>query len=420
MTKTYQKSGPGLLIFIGWLMYATSYLGKVSYSANIAQIIDFYGVTKAEAGLAPTFFFFAYGIGQVVNGFLCKRYNIKWTIFTSLALAGSINLTIAVSSTFWIVKWLWLVNGFVMSMLWPTLIRLLTESLSTRALGKSSVIIGTTVATGTIVIYGLSSIYAIFNNFKLAFYTAGIIMIIVACVWALLFEKARGMARQERELLDGAVVSGNKEIKKSEFSPSDKKFFYFSVCIFCFCAIGVNLVKDGLITWVPSILKDEFGMVDSISILLTLALPIVAIFGNAAALAFHKRVADYIVLSCIGFVVIAGFVGVIIGSLGIKSVVLVLFGLVFASFFAATLNSLTTSIFPLFMREKINSGLFAGVLNGFCYLGSTISSYGLGYIADMGGWLAVFYFLLFFCALICLACSIYIICKKIFKKNIYN
>ena len=78
------KSQALFLIFLCWLVYTASYLGKVNYSANITQIIDFYGVTKAQAGVVPTFFFFAYGIGQVVNGFLCKKYNTKIVIFLSL------------------------------------------------------------------------------------------------------------------------------------------------------------------------------------------------------------------------------------------------------------------------------------------------------------------------------------------------
>ena len=332
MTKEYKKSGAGLLIFIGWLMYATSYLGKVNYSANIAQIIDFYGVTKAEAGLAPTFFFFAYGIGQVVNGFLCSRYNIKWTIFTSLVLSGAINLIIAMTTTFGIVKWLWLINGFVMSILWPTLIRLMTQTLSTRSLGKSSVVLGTTVAVGTGTIYGLSSIFAIFDKFKLAFYTAGFAIVIVAFIWMLVFDRASGMARQEKEIFDGRITNENKQKEKTHFTGSDKTFFFFSVCIFCFCAVGCNLVKDGLTTWVPSLLKDEFGMADSISILLTLCLPIVAIFGNATALKFKKQIPDYIVLACLIFVIIGVFTGIIIGSLSLKSVVLILSGLILASF----------------------------------------------------------------------------------------
>ena len=61
------KSGASFLIFLAWLVYSTSYIGRVNYSANITQIIDFYGITKAEAGTVPTFMFFAYGIGQVLN-----------------------------------------------------------------------------------------------------------------------------------------------------------------------------------------------------------------------------------------------------------------------------------------------------------------------------------------------------------------
>ena len=93
-----------LLIFLGWLMYTTSYLGKVNYSANITQIIDCYNVTKAEAGMATSFFFFAYGIGQVINGLFCKRYNIKWAIFGSMAVSAVINMTVAVTTEFAVPK----------------------------------------------------------------------------------------------------------------------------------------------------------------------------------------------------------------------------------------------------------------------------------------------------------------------------
>ena len=93
----------------------------------------------------------------------------------------------------------------------------------------------------------------------------------------------------------------------------------------------------------------------------------------------------------------AGAEGVVIGSLTLELITIMLAGLVIVNFLASSLNSLITSIFPMFMRGKVNSGLFAGVLNGFCYLGSTISSYGLGAIADNFGWNAVFWTLMVFC-----------------------
>ncbi len=412
-----EKSGAGLLIFLCWLLYSTSYLGKVNYSANITSIIDFYDVTKAEAGMAPTFFFFAYGVGQVVNGILCKKYHIKLAIFGSLLTSAVINLLIASGSDFAIIKWLWLINGFALSVLWPTLVRLLSESLPQKDLGRSSVIMGTTVAGGTLVIYGLSSVYNIWGNFKLAFYTAAFAGIMVALLWLFLSKKAIGMAKLERTAEGSEKLTASNILKNVKQTSSERKLFFATIGVLCLCAVGVNLIKDGLTTWVPSILKEEYAIADSLSILLTVLLPVVAIFGNMCALKIHKKIPDYVTHCVVVFAVIFGFIGMIIASLTIKQVLLMLVGLVIVNFLASSLNSLVTSIFPMFMRGKINSGLYAGILNGFCYLGSTISAYGLGSIADHLGWKAVFWTLMGFCAIIGIVWCGYVFYKRILKNS---
>ena len=320
--------------------------------------------------------------------------------FFSLFVSASINLIIAVSSDFSMMKWLWLINGFVLSILWPTIVRLLSEALPKKVLGASSVIMGTTVAIGTLIIYGLSSIFAMFDKFKLSFYTAGIAVIVVAFIWLILYNKAVALAKAEKnEEETVAVETKAGPVAQEQQKKEERKILFASIYALCFCAIGVNLIKDGLTTWVPSILKEEFSMTDSLSILLTLFLPILAVFGNACALKVHNKIPDYVNHCVVIFAVIAVFIGVIIGSLSFEWVSIMLIGLVTVNFFASSLNSLITSIFPLFMRGKVNSGLFAGVLNGFCYVGSTISSYGLGAIADNFGWTAVFWTLIGFCFL---------------------
>ncbi len=410
------KNSAGLLIFLSWLMYTVSYLGKVNYSANITQIIDFYQISKAEAGVVPSFFFFAYGVGQVVNGFLCKKYNIKWMIFFSLFTSAIINLVIAFTTNFGIIKWLWMVNGLVLSILWPTFVRLLTEVLPQKELGKSSVIMGTTVAAGTLIIYSISSVYAIFNMFKLAFYTAAAADAVVAVLWLIFYKKAvRGAKKEKTE--EGLSQANGENGKQSPENIGGKNIIYITIGILCLYAIIVNLTKDGLTTWVPSILKEEYGMSDSLSILLTLTLPIIAIFGNLGALKMHRRIPDYITHCFIVFVVLGGFVGIIISSLSIKQAILTLVGLIVVNFFASSLNSLITSIFPIFMRGKVNSGLFAGVLNGFCYVGSTISSYGLGFVADKFGWVSVFWLLIGCCVLAGLAWCVYIYFRHILSAD---
>ena len=332
-------------------------------------------------------------------------------IFISLITSGIVNFIIAVGTNFAIIKWLWLLNGFALSILWPTLIRMLSECMPQKMLGTSSVVMGTTVATGTLIIYGLSSLYAFFNRFKLSFYTASFAIIIVAFIWLMIYNKLVASAKKEKSE-DEPVVSEQKTADQDNDIKDVKESFFVSLCVLCFCAIGVNLIKDGLTTWVPSILKEEFSVNDSLSILLTLFLPILAIFGNAFAVKTHKKIPDYVNHCGVVFAVIAIMICVIIGSLSAKLVVSMLLGLVAANFFASSLNSLVTSIYPLFMRGKVNSGLIAGVLNGFCYLGSTISSYGLGVIADMFGWMYVFCTLISFCVMVFIAWGIYHIAKR--------
>ncbi len=417
MEISNKRTKTGFLIFLGWLVYTTSYLGKLNYSANITQIIDFYNVTKPEAGLPPTFLFFGYGIGQAVNGILCKRYNMKTAIFGSLFLSGIINLIIAITSNFAIVKWLWLINGFTLSILWPTIVRLMSESLPKKDLGKSSVILGTTVAIGTLIIYGLSSVFAIFDSFKLAFYTAGFAGIAVAFFWYVSYNKAFSLAKSEKDAEDISQNIQKTATEKNHSAHQEDHLLIISICVLCLCGICVNLVKDGLTTWVPSILKDEYSITDSLSILLTLLLPIVAIFGNTYALTVHKKVPDYVTHCLVIFLAIAGVIGIIIGSLFLKQAIIMIICLSLASFLASSLNSLITSIYPMFMRDKINSGMCAGILNSFCYLGSTISSYGLGFIAENHGWNSVFYSLIIFCGVVCIFCLGFILIKRIFKRK---
>ena len=69
------------------------------------------------------------------------------------------------------------------------------------------------------------------------------------------------------------------------------------------------------------------------------------------------------------------------------------------------------------MKGKLNSGLIAGILNGFCYVGSTISSYGLGVLADHFGWIAVFWFLFFVCLSVSVSAGIYVIIKRFLQRK---
>ena len=373
-------------------------------------------MSKAEAGIVPSFLFFAYGCGQVVNGILCKRYNVKWMIFIGLFVSACINLVLAFAPSFAVIKWLWALNGFMLSLLWPTLIRLLSESLPQKKLSTSAVVMGTPVALGTLLVYGTSSLFAAFQKFRYSFYLAAFYGMAVSVLWLVFFSRATERAVREKSTEEGEI-SVRKEGGTPASKPVPRTLFFATVGILCFFAVGINLARDGLSTWLPAILKEEFFFSDSLSILLTLFLPLLATFANAFALFVHKKIPDYVFHSVAGFGFIAVLVGVIVGSLALKLAAVLILCLIAVNFLASSMNSLLTSIFPLFMRDAVSSGMIAGVLNGFCYLGSTLSSYGLGAIADSFGWTSVFWTLIAFCLLTFVIGAAYAVLRRSIRKK---
>ena len=166
-----------------------------------------------------------------------------------------------------------------------------------------------------------------------------------------------------------------------------------------------------------SILKESYGFDDSFSILLTLCLPLLTIFGNLFGVTVYKKLKNFILVDVLFFTGAGLFILVIIGALQIQNAVITLICFSLVSFLVGSSNSIITSIFPLQMKGKINSGMIAGVLNGCCYIGSTISSYGLGVVAMLGGWLTVFYLMLGVCIAICVIGCIFMALTAIARKK---
>ena len=378
-------------IFVCWLVYTCSYIGKLGFNANIALIESEFGVTHAESGAVGTAFFLSYGAGQVINGIFCKKYNAGYTIFFSLLISAVCNLLITVVGNFALIKWIWLCNGAALSVLWSLLIRVLSETLDERYSSQAVVVMGTTVAAGTFAVYGLSALFVRFFVYKIIFYVAAVLLPLIACIW---FFSYRSFASVKHV---NTVITENTERKgrKADFA------FISTIIILAFFAITTNFEKDGITVWIPAILKETYDMPDYTSILLTLCLPVVSLFGTMVAVFFNKYIKNYVILSGLFFAITVP--ALIINVLFMRnSVVVMLFSLSVIALFSSGINNVITSMAPLRYKYRANAGLLAGVLNGCCYIGSTLSSYGLGAVADNYGWNAVFYLLIFCSGLCCL------------------
>ncbi len=391
-----------LIIVLCWMVYTFAYFGRYSYNSNITPILSDYGVSNADAGLVSTFFFFTYGIGQVVNGFFCRRYNKKILFPIVLFLSAFLNFAVVILpfSSF---KYLWAINGFLQSTLWSSIICLLSTTLDSEHMNRALIIMSTTSTAGTVMIYGASAFFVWLGNYRVTFVLGGIIMSAVGLLWLALYK-------------NGTTANAEQAPQKTAKSGSGMRTIVFVLVCLAVFGVSDNLIKDGLNTWVPTILTDKYGLKSEVSILSAIVLPLLGMFGSMLSVRLNKIVTDFVSLTAILFAVSAMFIAVIVGfDGGSPLTMIVCFSIV--TLLMHAVNSIITAIAPLKLRDKVDSGKMAGILNGFCYLGSTLSSYGLGAVADAKGWSAVFVLILAICIASVLIGVFYLLHSRIKTRN---
>ncbi|MCR5149741.1 MAG: MFS transporter [Clostridiales bacterium] len=366
-----------IIMFICWLVYVAAYIGRLNYSATIVAIIADRGFSKAEAGLAYSFFAFAYGIGQFVNGMLSSKYNNRVMVFASLTVSSFLNMAMTMYTDASALKYIWLLNGAVQSVLWSTLVKTIAEHVSDKGMPTAIMAMSTSNTFGTFIVYGISALFVRFTNWKWSFYFASICLIVTAFIWFFLYGNREPLYVKP-------------EVKKEKSKIGFKSPMFTCVVVIALAGIANGFIKDGVNTWVPSVLYESFGINQSFSILLTLMLPLIATLSAGVIKYIHTRISSHNEMDALLYVFSAILSLGIIFSLRFKNLITIMLCFVLLSATMSMVNNVITSIFPLDRRKFIGSGMAAGLLNTFCYVGSTVTSYSLGVVSEKGGWNAVF------------------------------
>lgn len=394
MVNRLSDKKSGFLIFLCWAAYTSAYVARLNYNASMVEILAQLGTTKEAAGTVSSFFFFAYGAGQLVNGLLSKKYNTKYSVAVALVASCAINLAMTFCQGVDGMKYLWFLNGAFQSILWSSLIKTLSDNLADNKLSKAVMVMSTTVASGTFAAYGLA---ALFSHLQMSwtsiFFVASAVVGLVAVLW---FAGMSTIEKDKNTAVTDKIATGN----KLRLTP----LLAVSIFVILVSAVTNGFIKDGVTTWVPSILKEEFGVPSSLSIIITLILPVISIFGTSLVNALHKKQKNENILNGIFYSGALILIVLIILTINLKSVPLTLALFAGIACLMSAINNVITSVVPLYSRDKIDSGLSAGLLNTFCYVGSTMSTSLLGRIADTKGWNDVFICILAFTAVSLLMC----------------
>ena len=396
---TDQRKYQTYVIFLCWMVYFASYLTRINYSAVVSEIVSAEGLSKTAASIAVTGSFVTYGAGQLICGLLGDKYKPRNLIFIGLCITSVTNILMPCTLCVPLMTAIWCINGFAQSMLWPPLVRMMVDLLPAEAFKRACVHISIASSAGTITVYLLAPVCIRVLNWRYVFWIAAAFCICVICNWM------RGTRRIENWRRAGIVRTADAAApadRKTPASPKenapeekmrenpDKTSLYklFTSSGLFFMAIAIvlqGILKDGLLTWIPSYISETYDLSTSLAVLVSVALPIFSIISVSLASMLNRIIRSEATCAAAIF------------AFGACSCALLAVFFSFSPYTSVLLAGITTgcmhgvnlmliSRVPAHFARYGRTSTVSGMLNTFTYLGSAISTYGIAAVTEAFGW----------------------------------
>lgn len=367
------------------LVYGTSYLTRYNLMAAVSAIADSLEVSHQLAGLAVIGSFIAYGIGQPIFGVLGDRFHPRVLIFSGLLSTALCNALISFMNDIVALIVIWFLNGIFQSMLWPPLVRIMSQHLTREQYRKASV--GVTVASsiGTIAVYLLVPFSIMVSSWRLSFVVPALIGVLVAFIWLFgtrAYGDEAGMGGQETALQQENSKASNMPIGNRRLRALITASGIGPILL---VVVFQGALRDGITTWMPSYIQDVYHINTSISILTTIILPAFSILSVSIAAYVQRHVANEIKTTVyLWIIVVAATVALemLFASNAIGSVLLmaILMGCVHG------INLMLISHVPTHFASYRKVSTVSGLVNACAYLGSAVSIYGISVLTEWSSW----------------------------------
>ncbi|MEG0110485.1 MAG: hypothetical protein RR675_05150, partial [Oscillospiraceae bacterium] len=180
--------------------------------------------------------------------------------------------------------------------------------------------------------------------------------------------------------------------KQNPQKPHIEKIVIAIIAAVCLAALISGILKDGIQTWMPSFLSDNYGVASVISIVLTLVIPIVNLGGVYLGKWLNNRFFhNELATSASAFAVAGGIFMLLLCTASLGSLWFSLFLFALCAALMLAINTMIVTLVPLRLQRLRRVSSLSGILNSATYLGSTISSYGVGLLLENGGWNATIF-----------------------------
>ena len=371
------KKRYAVIIFIAWLAYLISYVGRNDYSACILEIVNSTGMTRASAGMISSSFALCNAIGQLISTIIINKVHPIKMISVEIFTVAGINILFPVSNNFYIMMLLWGINGCMQATLLCGITRIFSETLEEPWLSRGSVLLNTIGAIGGVVNYLLAPALIRFFNWQTVFFTVSTLLFVLGILWCTVMPRLTETPKKQNTL---AKVTVKEKLKSILGILKTKGALCAVIAIFL-----VGALRESVSLWIPSYLNDAFKLTVTTSTAITAIVPMLQIFGALLAGRIGRKTKNLFIPTLITFLLSAACF-LIITSIGTTTVAVSIFLFVLNAISMTAALTFLLSLYPIRCMERKDIAKFVGLLNFFVHLGDFATSTGFGWLSSTHGW----------------------------------
>lgn len=355
-------------------VYTSAYFCRLNLSAALSGVMEAFSLTMAQGGMLQTVFASVYAAGQLMNGAIVDRVNPVRYLLTGIAGTAVCNLLMSISGAYPVLLAVWAASALFQSMMWTPIVRLIAihvrdENLRVRAQG----VLALTLVIGHFGAWAISGFLAGFVSWRYSF-------AVPACIALAAFALAlrvlqpfgtKPVRRQEK-------AAGSRNAQGGTMAMFWSSGFFFVLA----CCLLYGFVRDGVVTWTPTMLGRISGEDAAASTAFTLILPAINLAGvllgfrlRLSGVRAHKVVWMMMLFSAVCSTLLTGVHGILLTA--------VLLGFICAAMYGA--NTMLTALIPMEYDRVGRTGMTAGMIDSMIYAGSAFSGVLGGVIYERAG-----------------------------------
>ncbi len=371
-----------MLFVICFAAYTASYVGRLNFSAALAGMTDSGVLDKVQGGTIATLYYFCYAVGQLFSGWLGNRISPFVQVSVGVAGAALCNLGMAMAESAALMTLIWGANGIFQSMLWAPTLVIISRVMPIEMCDRACIGMSLCCPIGILAAYIMSSLVLRVGSYHGIFIGAGGILAVVfaMCIigWIHILPRLEREDKTERKVSAGTAGGILPMLAAA------------GVFAFILPVALHGALKDGVSTWVPTMMGEMYSLSPAYSTFITMILPIINLSGAWIAMRMRDRTESEPQAAALLFIITGVFLLPLLAGEALPPIIAVLLLSVITTLMYAV-NYFFITLIPVKFASLGCVSVVTGMLNCTAYIGSSLSGYGYGAISEYLGWNFIVY-----------------------------